>query len=152
MAVEPNDERAWWVTLIRALLSVIGFSLASVVLYVIYYGVRGELPWAHLPFALVVTVASMVIPGSWAVVGGVLFDHWLAPRGPWWAMLIHPLGLAAIGLVTMGKFAGVPSSGYLGEVAFSAGVPAVIGMVGVFLTWLVPGSFPRKGRVEAWAP
>lgn len=144
MVVTTSFRRTWIITLVRALISVIGCGLVSLVIYVVYYGGRGELGWAHVPYALFATAATMVIPLTWALFGGAMLDHWLAPRGPQWALVIHPLGLAAVGFVFMVKFIGLPDSRYLDVFAFFVGVPAVVGFFGVLLTWLIPGSFPRK--------
>ena|ERR1035437_3300276 len=142
------------VTLLRAGASVVGFDLALFAAHALsgHLGDLGPFGQTTVGFVGMLEVLSLVwwlatlIPLGWAILGGAVVDHKLARRGPWWPMLVHPLGLTAVSVLIVLVLAVVEmvsGSTPLAFLAFMYLMPVpFLGIAGVFATWLIPGSFP----------
>lgn len=134
--------------MLRSVTSIVGFDVAVVALMSLYD--RGT-----ASFSLVSWISRnleflgwlTLVPAVWVVIGGLLGDHLLARRGPWWAFLLHTVGLCVSATLILIVMAVVSVAHEGSPVAVLAIVWVifipVISIPGVALTWLIPGSFPR---------
>ena len=146
MPYEPTFKRRVSVTLLRAGTSVVAFDLALVLAGALH----DYLAWIDpmgLAYALSMTWQwATLVPLGWAVLGGAVLDHRLARRGPWWPLLVHPVGLffvsgataLVVGVIGIVKD-GTPY-GLLGIVLVMP-VP-FLGITSALAMWMIPESFP----------
>lgn len=146
MPYQSTYRRRISVTLLRAGASVLGLDLALFVAGTLDGHLQALDPLGSLSVLASMWWLATAVPLGWAILGGAVLDHKLARRGPWWPLLVHPLGLMSVGALVMLVIAVivmVNSGSPVGFLAvfFVAPVP-FLGIAGVFATWLIPGSFP----------
>lgn len=152
MAYDPLYRRRVGVTVARAAISVVAFALGfGGFLLWLDNSNAGLFEFGDWREALGFSAVGAIIPLVWALLGGAVLDHKMARRGPWWPLLFHSLGLTAAGalvVIVAGAIIFIQTGMPYAFLAVFYLVPLpLIGVMGVFLTWLVPGSFPRRGNM-----
>ena len=146
-----------FVTLLRAGVSVVAFDLALVAAGALHEYLAGIDPMGSTYMLSMMWQWATLVPLAWAVLGGAVLDHKLARRGPWWPLLVHPVGLyfvsGAMALV-VGVIGMVKDGTPYGLLAIVLVLPVpFLGIVGVFAMWLIPGSFPAYvPRAKPYSP
>jgi len=134
------------VTLFRAGASVVAFDLALVAAGARHGYLAGIDPMGLMYMLSMMWQWAALVPLAWAVLGGAVIDHKFARRGPWWPLLVHPLGLFAMGLF-MALVVGIIETVKQGvpypllAIFYALPIP-FLGVASVLAMWLIPGSFP----------